>query len=42
MYGVNLGCIDELDDEALSGLSITYVDGREDRWQSAPVFCSHL
>ncbi len=42
MYGVNLGCIDELDDEALSRLSITYVDGRADRWGSAPAFCSHL
>lgn len=42
MYGVNLGCIDELDDEVLSRLSITYVDGREDRWGSTPVFCNHL
>ncbi|QKO21799.1 GFA family protein [Rhodoferax sp. BAB1] len=42
MYGVNLGCIDELDDEALSRLPITYVDGRADCWGSAPAFCSHL
>lgn len=42
MYGVNLGCIDALDDEALSRLSITYVDGCADRWDSAPAFCSHL
>ncbi len=42
MYGVNLGCIDALDEEALSRLPITYVDGRADRWDSAPAFCSHL
>lgn len=42
MYGVNLGCIDELDDEALSRLPITYVDGLHDRWQSVPAFYSHL
>lgn len=42
MYGVNLGCIAALDDEALSRLSISYVDGRADRWGSAPAFCRHL
>lgn len=42
MYGVNLGCIDALDEESLSRLPITYVDGRADRWDSAPAFCSHL
>lgn len=42
MYGVNLGCIDALDEEALSRLPITYVDGRADRWDTAPAFCSHL
>lgn len=42
MYGVNLGCIDALDDAALSRLEITCVDGRTDRWDSAPAFCSHL
>lgn len=42
MHGVNLGCIDALDEEALSRLPITYVDGRADRWDSAPAFCSHL
>jgi hypothetical protein len=42
MYGVNLGCIDALDEETLSRLPITYVDGRTDRWDLAPAFCSHL
>jgi len=42
MYGVNLGCLDDVTEEALSGLQITYVDGRSDRWQSSPEFFAHL
>ena len=41
MYGVNLGCLDEVSDEELSRLPITYIDGRNDRL-SAPAFFSHL
>jgi hypothetical protein len=42
MFGVNLGCLEDVDDETLSRLPITYVDGRNDRWQSAPAFFAHL
>jgi hypothetical protein len=42
MYGVNVGCLDDVSDEELSKLPITYVDGRNDRWQSAPDFSGHL
>lgn len=42
MYGVNLGCLEDVSDETLSRLSIVYVDGRHDRWQAAPAFFSHL
>lgn len=42
MYGVNLGCLTDVTDEELSRLPITYVDGRNDKWQSAPIFSSHL
>jgi hypothetical protein len=42
MYGVNLGCLTDVSDEELSRLAITYVDGRNDRWQAAPEFCAHL
>jgi hypothetical protein len=42
MYGVNVGCLEDVTDEALSRLAITYVDGRNDRWQSAPEFFGHL
>ena len=42
MIGVNVGCLDDLDDEQLSKLPITFVDGRNDRPQHAPAFFSHL
>jgi len=42
MYGVNLGCIDALDDEALSRLSITYVDAAQTVGTARRPFCSHL
>ena len=42
MYGINLGCLRGVSDEELSGLSITYVDGLNDRWQSTPEFFAHL
>jgi hypothetical protein len=42
MYGVNLGCLEDVSDEDLAALTITYVDGREDRWQQAPAFFAHL
>ena len=41
MIGVNVGCLDELDDEQLARIPITRIDGRNDRMQ-APEFCSHL
>jgi hypothetical protein len=42
MYGVNLGCLEDVTDEALSKVPITYVDGLHDNWTSAPAFHSHL
>ena len=41
MYGVNVGCLEDVSDEELSRVPITYVDGRNDR-QDAPGFFSHL
>lgn len=41
MYGVNLGCIEDVSDEELSHVPITYVDGLHDR-HSAPAFFAHL
>jgi hypothetical protein len=42
MYGINLGCLTDVSDETLAGLTITYVNGLEDQWQRAPAFFSHL
>jgi hypothetical protein len=42
MYGVNIGCLEGLSEEALSKLRIAYVDGLHDRWQDAPEYFSHL
>jgi hypothetical protein len=41
MYGVNLGCLEDVSDEALSRIPITYVDGRNDRF-GPPAHFSHL
>ena len=41
MYGVNVGCLEDVSDEELSRVPITYVDGRNDR-QDAPDFFNHL
>lgn len=42
MYGVNLGCLEDVSDEELSRIPITYVDGLNEQWAQAPVFFSHL
>jgi len=42
MYGVNLGCLNDISDQELSKVPITYVDGHNDKWQSSPEFFTHL
>jgi hypothetical protein len=41
MIGVNLGCLDDVDDASLAAIPVTCIDGRHDRMQ-APEFFSHL
>lgn len=41
MYGVNVGCFDQLTDKELSELTITYVDGLHDKFEQ-PEYFSHL
>ena len=41
MYGVNLGCLEDVTEQELSRIPITWVDGRNDRME-APEFASHL
>jgi len=42
MIGVNLGCLDDVDDAQLAKVPIVYVDGLHDRWQQAPAHVAHL
>ncbi len=41
MYGVNVGCLDQLTDKELSELPITYVDGLHDKF-APPEYFKHL
>jgi hypothetical protein len=41
MIGVNLGCLNDVTDEELSKVPITYIDGLNDR-PSALAFFAHL
>jgi hypothetical protein len=36
-YGVSVACLDDVTMEELARVPITYVDGRNDDWDSAPV-----
>ena len=42
MYGVNIGCLEGVTEEALAKIPITYVDGLNDRGGEAPRFFAHL
>ena len=42
MYGVNIGCLENVTEEELSRIPIIYVDGINDRWQQTPQYFSHL
>lgn len=41
MIGINLGCLEDVDDATLASIPITFIDGRNDRMQ-APEHCAHL
>ncbi|SDP69315.1 Uncharacterized conserved protein [Rhodoferax sp. OV413] len=42
MVGVNLMCLNDVSDEELACVPITYVDGLHDRWDRAPALFAHL
>ena len=42
MYGINIGCLEGISDEALCKIPITYIDGFNDGWQHPPAFFAHL
>ena len=41
-YAVNVVCLDDVPQEALAAAPITWIDGRNDNWDSAPAFTAHL
>ena len=42
MFGVNVGCLEGVTEEALAKIPVTYVDGLNDRGSGPPAFTSHL
>lgn len=41
-YGVNLSCLDDASDAELASAPITYLDGRNDNWETPPAETRHL
>ena len=42
VYGVNLGCLENVAPQELAAAPIVYVDGRNDNWRSAPAITAYL
>ena len=42
MYGVNIGCLEDISEEELAALPIGYIDGLHDRWPQPPQHFTHL
>ena len=41
-YAINLGALDNVDPAELANAPVMYVDGRHDKWESAPAETRHL
>jgi hypothetical protein len=41
-YGVNVTCLDDVTDQELAAAPVTYLDGRNERWDAAPVETRYL
>lgn len=41
-YAVNLACLDDVTAEELAAVPITYLDGRNDRWDTPPAQTGYL
>ena len=42
MYGINLGCLENVSEAELAAIPIVYVDGLNNHWNDAPEFFKHL
>ena len=42
MYGINLGCLENVTEAELAAIPIVYTDGIGNRWNDAPEFFKHL
>jgi hypothetical protein len=42
MYGVNIGCLEGINEEELSKIPISCTDGMHDRWQDTPAYTAHM
>ena len=42
MIGVNVMCLEDVPEEALAAVPVTYVDGLHDRWDRPPECTQHL
>jgi len=42
MYGVNLGCLEDVSEAQLAAIPLVYVDGLHEQWGTAPEFTRHL
>ncbi len=41
-YGVSVSCLDDVTQEELANVPITYIDGRNDEWDTPPAQTRHL
>ena len=42
VYGVNLGCLENVTAEKLDAAPVFYAEGARDRWQQQPAFTRYL
>lgn len=41
-YAVNLSCLDDMEPAELAAAPVTWIDGKNDNWDSAPALTAHL